>query len=162
MGSTGEVHLMKEIPLTKGKVALVDDEDYEPLMQYRWYASEGKSTFYAVRGSGTPSGKRATLLMHVVIMQMHGKHEQGRDVDHADHNGLNNTKANLECMTHRKNVEKRQDNTSGFPGVHWHKNKKRWYADAVVDGYRKHLGCFDDPQKAYEARLRYLHERGIA
>src|ERR1043165_2122866 len=85
--------MTREIPLTQGYVALVDDCDYEWLSQWKWCAhvAKGGRTAYAFRAKG--------IAMHRVIMNA----PEGMDVDHRDHNGLNNTRANLRICTHAEN-----------------------------------------------------------
>ena len=83
---------MKKIGLTQGKVVLVDDEDFEYLMQWNWSIN---AYGYAVRNSGG-----ATLFMHRDIM----KCKYGMDTDHIDHNPLNNQKQNLRVCTHKQNL----------------------------------------------------------
>lgn len=153
---------MREIQLTRGQIALVDDEDYEVLSQYKWFALKGKITYYAARNITVSPGKQTLLLMHVEIMKLHKLHKEGLDVDHADHNGLNNTKGNLDCMSHRKNLENNSKNTSGYPGVCWHKKRRKWYSMATINGRKKFLGSFDTPQEAHKARQLFLSERGVA
>jgi len=84
---------MKLIKLTQGKFAQVDDEDFEELNKFKWYAHRPKkgNTFYAVRHTRKPSGrgKQTTLQMHRVIMGVHNETVS----DHRDGDGLNNQKA---------------------------------------------------------------------
>jgi len=87
---------MKEIPLTKGKFALVDDEDYSWLSSKPWYARINKKTSYAQRH--LPSHK-GVIEMHRMIMNP----PQNLEVDHIDGNGLNNQRSNLRIVTHRQN-----------------------------------------------------------
>ncbi len=79
---------MKEIPLTLGKVAWVDDADFDRVSAYKWHAYRGGHTFYAIRNVMLPNGKRGTLSMHALIF---GK-KRGFEIDHRDGNGLNNRK----------------------------------------------------------------------
>ena len=86
---------MKEIPLTRGKFALVDDEDYEWLSQWKWYCS---TTGYAVRGC-----KNRILYMHREI----AKTKPGMLTDHINRNKLDNRKENLRFCSHRENMKNR-------------------------------------------------------
>ena len=91
---------MKEINLTQGKVALVDDEDYDYLMQWKWLISKSGNFIYAGRNVWMKKEhKYKMILMHRIIMNT----PQGLDVDHIDHNGLNNQKYNLRNCTNAEN-----------------------------------------------------------
>lgn len=79
---------MKTIPLTRGQVAQVDDADYEWLMQWKWYATPGRKTFYARHSSGK---RRIGVKMHRILVDA----REGELVDHRDGNGLNNQRHNL-------------------------------------------------------------------
>jgi hypothetical protein len=106
---------MKEIKLTQGKVALVDDEDFEYLNQWKWCAGEHGKTFY-VRRNGYINGKRRTIQMHWLIM---GDME-GKEIDHKDGNGLNNQRDNLRFGTHRQNGMncRKRGSKSKYKGVY--------------------------------------------
>jgi hypothetical protein len=101
---------MKRIPLTKGYEAIVDDEDYEYLMQWVWRAKcRAGETIYAV-------GRRWALGMHRVIIGA----GDGEEVDHINGNGLDNRKVNLRLCSraeNSRNRRKQKNNTSGFRGV---------------------------------------------
>jgi HNH endonuclease len=91
---------MKEIPLTRGYVAIVDDEDYERVMAIgRWQFKQGVSTIYARHGCSV-EGKDFQILLHRFIMDVTDRRVK---VDHRDHNGLNNQKSNLRVCTHQQN-----------------------------------------------------------
>lgn len=85
---------MKEIPLTQGKVALVDDEDCERLNQFKWYALKRPNTWYAVRNVWVEN-KRTAISMHREIMDA----SRGQEIDHKNGDGLYNLKVNLRFCT---------------------------------------------------------------
>ena len=93
---------MKLIPLTQGKFTQVDDEDYDYLMQWKWYALKSHQTYYAMR-YGKENGKEKRVIMHRVIM----KTPEELVVDHKDHDGLNNQKSNLRNCTAINNGKNR-------------------------------------------------------
>jgi hypothetical protein len=149
---------LKEIELTQGKCALVDDEDYERLSAFKWYAArdrrnEGKSTWYAAtklpRGLG---GGQTTLKMHRFLMDA----PPGMDVDHKDHNGLNNRRNNLRLCTRRQNSQnrvKQANSASWYKGVSWRKDRAKWHALIRVEGRLLHLGYYaseEDAGRAYD------------
>ena len=143
---------MIEIPLTQGQVALIDDEDYELVSQYKWYAQWNPDTqsFYAVTKIRKPDGTRDMLRMHRLVMNA----KKGEYVDHINHDTIDNQKENLRlcsCSENLYNQGKRSNNTSGCKGVSWHKRNKKWQALIRVSGKRIHLGLFATKEEAYTA-----------
>lgn len=141
---------MKEIPLTQGKVALVDDEDYSLVMQYKWHANRNYNTFYAAHNIYLrPNVRERRLVMHRLIMNPPG-HMQ---IDHINHNGLDNRKENLRVVTIRENSMNRVDKSStGYTGVV--RYGTRFNAHIRINGVYKSLGYFNTSQDASAA---YLH-----
>ena len=140
---------MKHINLTQGKIALVDDEEYEELSQHKWYAKRGTKTFYAARDTGSRHNRKR-LRMHRVIMGA----EDGQYIDHINRNGLDNRKANLRFATVSQNQHNRphpKNSTSGYKGISWHKIHKRWQAHITVKGQYYWLGSFTSKIEAVEA-----------
>ena len=121
---------MKTIPLTKGKVALVSDEDYPMLMQFKWYASlESRGTkWYAVRRQ-TIDGKRVKIRMHRFIMGLPPGKEDLRVVDHKNDNSLDNQRDNLEVIYQRENMER----SKGWKGSRTWKTTKEKENEQVQD-----------------------------
>lgn len=140
---------MKMIPLTQGKVAFVDDEDYEFLIAMgSWYAHCNRQNWY-VRGQ--INGK--IILMHRIIMERIKPGFQGQ-IDHKDMNGFNNQHYNLRIATKSQNaanVGLRQDNITGYKGVSWNSYHQKWKAQIQFQGTRSHLGYFDCKIKAAKA-----------
>ena len=88
--------------------------------------------------------------MHRII----AKAQDGMEVDHIDHDGLNNTRGNLRVCTRRQNLRNgvlRKVNSSGYKGVHKRKDRNKWQAQIRSDSGNKHLGYFDTPEEAYAA-----------
>ena len=140
---------MKEIELTRGCIALVDDEDFERLSKWKWRVVEYFRSKYALR-YGIKDGKSQTILMHRDIMEA-GK---GVCVDHKDKDGLNNQKENMRFSTVAQSQYGRRLNrnsTTGYKGVYWAKVKKRFIAQIYKNGERVHLGCFVEVIDAAEA-----------
>ena len=149
---------MKQIPLTQGKFALVDDADYEYLSQWKWRYISG----YAVRWDDSrPGRERGLISMHREVMHA----PDGMQVDHINGNGLDNRRENLRICTHAQNMQntgKHASNTSGFKGVFLDKTckSKTWRAQIRIPGHRISLGSFTDPEsaaRAYDAKARELH-----
>jgi len=139
---------MKEIKLTQGKIALVDDEDFERINQYKWCVKKYPKTFYAHRSGPTVNGKQKTIKMHHEIM---GKPLKGFETDHINGCGFDNQKKNLRFVTRRQNTQNKQNmnKSSRFPGVCWDKWAQKWKAQIVINGKRKHLGRFIHERKAF-------------
>ena len=147
---------VRRIPLTCGQFALVDAEDYYKLAKFQWYANgPTKTKFYAVRKC---NGKQ--VKMHRVIMNA----PDDLFVDHIDHNGLNNTRANLRLCSFAQNMRDVGSNvraTSRYKGVHWNKRMKRWAAAIQFEKKQYHLGYFKDETeaaKAYDKKASQLHK----
>lgn len=139
--------MSKEITLTQGKVAIVDDSDYEYLSQFKWFAHFDGANWYARRNTRHANGKRSAIIMHRAIMDA----PAGLEVDHIDGDGLNNQRSNLRLTTHQRNTlnqRVRRNNTSGYKGVSWHEHTQRWQARIASDGALLHLGIFDTPEEA--------------
>lgn len=137
---------MKEIQLTHGKVAIVDDDDFSELSKFKWRTQKGYKTLYAVRW-GRDNGSQHMVFMHRVILNA----PDGMEVDHKDGNGLNNMRENIRVASHAQNqanMSKHVDNKSGYKGVAWHRQNGKWRAEIRVKDQRIHLGLFDDPSDA--------------
>lgn len=145
---------MKEIELNHGKVAQVDDEDYERLNKHKWYAHEQCYTYYALR-----TRNKTNICMHREILSV----PLGMEMDHRDMNGLNNQKYNLRICTksqNQANIKPRRGSSSKFKGVS--KTRRKWKAEIQIRGQRIYLGRFEierDAALAYnDAAIRYFGE----
>lgn len=113
--------MSKEVQLSKGKVALVSDDDYEKVIKFKWYASqEGKGgvKWYAIRKIRR-DGRQVKIRMHRFIMGLPTGFEDSRIVHHIDCEGLNNQRHNLEIL------ETNQHNMLKEPG--WQRNSEEYY-----------------------------------
>lgn len=136
----------KEIPLTQGKVALVDIEDYDYLNQFKWRVCQSHSNLYALRHIKI-NKKQTTMKMHREIM----KPLKNIEIDHKNKDGLDNRKDNLRTCTSAQNKMNRgrtSINISGYKGVHWHKENKKWRARIGINKKCINLGCYNEKKKA--------------
>ena len=140
---------MKTIKLTQGQEAMVDDEDFEELSRYKWYAQKIRNVFYATRTT------QSKIRMHRFICNA----PKVLQVDHIDGNGLNNCRSNLRIVTNRQNSQNKHTKKSSiYPGVYWHKGAGKWLADISINGKKNHIGCFEVEVDAYNAYLKVLKE----
>lgn len=147
---------MREIPLTQGRVALVDDEDYEALVAMgSWCVQIAPYTAYAVRRDPSPDARAGKLL------RMHSVLTGWPLVDHRDGNGLNNQRQNLRPATKSQNLQNSRihgRNTSGYRGVsHDSDRAVAWHAYISIAGKRVSLGRYPTAIEAahvYDAAAR--------
>jgi len=141
---------MKEIPLTQGKVAIVDDEDYPLVSQYKWHADCQLGMWYAI------SGKHPQITMHRLILGL--QPGDGEGVDHVDRNGLNNRRSNIRIATRSQNMANTKKSSGGradfwglnskYKGVTRRNGSRKWYVQIQVNGKTIHLGSYDDEMVA--------------
>ena len=152
---------MKKIPLTRGYFAIVDDEDFEYLNQWKWLYSNG----YAARSQhvsfkdGVQVSKN--IQMHRVILNT----PDGLLVDHKNNNGLDNRKNNIRNCTYAENARNQKlskRSSTGFKGVSWKKSHEKFCANIKIGKKQIHLGLFAckiEAARAYnEAALKYHGE----
>lgn len=141
---------MKEIPLTQGKVALVDDEDFAWLSQWKWQFSAG----YAIHSTQYKSWH-----MHRMIANT----PDGMFTDHINGNPLDNRRCNLRICSQRQNLKNRKRNPNGssqYKGVGWNADRGLWESEITNDRKRWKLGTYRDEYAAalvYDAAARILH-----
>lgn len=145
--------MAKEIPLTNGMVALVDDSDYQSLCQYTWYAQKGRKTCYARR---IERGK--TIYMHQQIMG-----DNVQCIDHTNQDGLDNQRVNLRYATPEQQGANRglfRNNQAGYKGVSWYPLKNKYRAQINIEKRPCHIGWYStaiDAAKAYDAMAAELY-----
>ena len=148
---------MKEIMLSQGMVALVDDEDYDRLNKFKWHIRTSGNNISARRWVTQGNA----MLMHREIMGLDKDNKMV--VDHKDHNALNNQKSNLRVCTQQQNAfNKTPRGKSKYLGVFWSPKIKRWCVQIKIDGKPKHIGCFlkeneEDAARCYDEKAKSLH-----
>jgi len=130
---------MKEIQLTQGKVALVDDEDYDWINGFKWHY-----THFGYAGHRTDI--KTIVLMHRLILCA----PKGMEVDHKNRDKLDNRRDNIRLCTRGQNNANRgvSRGSSKYKGVFWETRSKRWRAEAAKDKVVYTVGRFRDEKEA--------------
>lgn len=144
---------MKEIKLTQGKVALVDDDDFERVSSIKWCADvKGGGTLCYARGYS--NGKMISMHQFITGNKM---------TDHRDGNGLNNIRSNLRSCTpseNQYNKGKCRNNTTGYKGVTFEPRRNKFKAAIRRGSNPINLGRFNtaiEAARAYDAKAREIH-----
>lgn len=143
---------MKTLPLTKGKVALVDNDNFEYLNQWKWRVqskNHNKNEFYVARS--IRGQKPNVVYLHRLIMNVTDSKIQ---VDHINGNSLDNRKQNLRIANssqNSRNIKPGKRNTSGYKGVSWSKKTKKWRAKIYCNKKYIHIGHFENKEDAAKA-----------
>jgi HNH endonuclease/AP2 domain len=141
---------MKQIPLTQGKFAIVDDADFEWLSQHKWYFLKARNGGYACRKIHLGNRKCRTVYMHAEIMGT----PAGKHTDHINGERLDNRRENLRICSASENCSNgkiSKNNSTGFKGVVFHAEKKKFMAQIHVQRKNKFLGYFTTAQEAHAA-----------
>lgn len=148
---------MKKIKLTQGKYALIDNEDFELVSQYKWMLDNNG---YATTWKYIPKYKNNRFTaMHKIILRYNKKLR----CDHKNENKLDNRKSNLRICTHGQNLQNRNkpiNNISGYKGVDFSKNLKKYRARICINYKIIHLGYFKTAKEAgisYNKAAKKLH-----
>lgn len=139
---------MRQISLSQGKFALVDDEDFDRVSQYKWYFNDG----YAMRYE---KGKR--IRMHRFILDA----PDGVEVDHRNRNKLDQRRENLRLCTgieNKRNLGIRKDNTSGYKNVYLDRSTGHWRSAIYVNGKPIHFGSFKEKRHAAMAHAMFVKD----
>jgi hypothetical protein len=148
---------VKQVQLTKGHVALVDDDDYAWLKCHGWVSTTTGGGRVRAGRWVREDGRRRFVYMYRQILEMHGLLPDGHEVDHLNGNTLDNRKANLRACTRSENLRNRSGSRlskTGAKGVSWNATNRNWNAQIGLNGRKKHLGTFsslEDAKAAYDA-----------
>lgn len=157
--------MSKTIQLTQGYETVVDDEDYDWLMEMGKWCSRphNKRLIYAAKGRRKDDPEKPkTIRMHRMVMNV----DPDVFVDHINNDGLDNRKENLRICSHRENLRNQRPQnrnaTSKYKGVGWHHGSKKWRAYIRINGKDLHLGVFSDELSAAiaydEAAHKYFND----
>lgn len=147
--------MAKEIPLSQGKYAVVDDGDFEWLTQWKWFFAKG----YANRtGSKGRKYRGKDIPMHRQILDA----PDGLQVDHINGDTLDNRRRNLRLVTSAQNHWNQapvRGITSKYKGVSWDKPRHKWTAHITCHYEQKNIGRFcseEEAARAYDQEARRL------
>jgi len=149
---------MKKINISTKKYpntfTIVDEENYVNLNQWKWYSH---ARGYVYRDT-QKNKKKTRIYMHRYIM----KPQKGMEIDHINHNPLDNRKSNLRICEQRQNSINRRSirGKSIYKGVYWHNQIKKWHSSIKGKNRKISLGCHEtqeDAAKAYNCAARILH-----
>jgi hypothetical protein len=135
------------IPLTQGQNAIVDAADFEWLNQWNWHAHWVPDTKSFVAGRDE---HRKSIYMHRFITNC----DPNKEVDHKDHNTLNNRRNNLRPCTHSQNTanaKKKRISAFPFKGINFYKRKNKWRVSIHFEKKRRYVGSFKTPEEAARA-----------
>jgi len=149
---------MKRIPLTQGRFAIVDDEDYDELTKHRWFfTGHGYAKRYVK--DGEPDARK-NLFMHRQILGL--RFGDKRVVDHINGDGLDNRRSNIRVSNQGTNCQRKVNvfckRPRRFRGTR--RSNGRYTADIRIDGYLQHLGVFDTEEEAayaYDRKAKEIH-----
>ena len=148
--------IMQLLPIKDGGFTLINDWIYDIVRQWTWRLDVDGYPRTAI----SINGKRCRTHLHHFVM---GKPFGLWEVDHKDHDKLNNLKSNLRWCTHRQNNYNRMAAVGGasvFKGVHWDARKNRWGVRLKMGGYRKRFGRYRteiEAALAYDAAAKEYH-----
>ncbi|MBN2591864.1 MAG: hypothetical protein JXA81_00045 [Sedimentisphaerales bacterium] len=154
-------YTFRRIPLSQGKYAIVDPDDHDRLSRHKWYVCKRDRTYYAIRGQWSPIlKKRLTISMHREVIDV----PDDLYVDHINHHGWDNRKANLRPATAADNARNARypkiNTTSKYRGVWYNRQTKKWRVTIVVNRRRKQLGYFRDEidaARAYDKAAKHYY-----
>ncbi len=151
------------VPLTQNKRTLIDMSDWEKVAPYQWHIlrnhrlKKHRAKLYVYGWINTPV--RRKVLLHRFLMV----EPKGLEIDHKDHDSLNNRRSNLRAATrsqNARNMRRNLDGSSRFLGVSRRRDCDRWQAQIKSDGYSIGLGLFkheEDAAYAYDKMARLIH-----
>ena len=153
---------MKQILLSQGQFALVDDEDFERVSQVKWHAwwNKGTKSFYACRNVKI-NGKRTSEYMHRFILGL--KTDNNKHIDRLNHNTLDNRKENMNIVTNRGNHHNMRNQSQYGPCIYYYRHKKNPFQVQVrVNGKSIYIGYFPTQEAAATARDEFNTTNGLS
>lgn len=142
--------MCKQVPLSQGKTALIDDEDYERVVLHKWCCDRNGYVVRKIFVSRDGKKQPRKIMLHRFILNA----PPGMDVDHINHDLLDNRRSNIRLATRSQNSANRPSksgSSSRYKGVVWHERVNPWRAKIAVNGKQQHLGYFATEEEAAHA-----------
>lgn len=131
-------------------MAVVDASDFVLINKFKWHVSLSNKGVPYASGWIKQNGKRVQMRMHKYLMAP----KKGQEIDHINHNTLDNRRSNLRICTRSENLKNRkQIRKDILTGAHWNKLNMNWNSSIAINGKKKHLGCFSTMEAAHKAFL---------
>jgi hypothetical protein len=150
---------MKKVPISNGKFAKVDDEDFELVSEFHWHM-DGAGYARTNVWSENKKPRMHRLILNDVDTELH--------IDHINGDKLDNRKINLRVLTCSQNAMNRgpqMNNSSGYKGVIFDRSRNKWRAEICVNKKRKYLGRYETAEEAAlaynQASIKYHGEFGF-
>ena len=121
-------------------IAIIDKEDIDRCKQHKWHIKESRNTDYAI----TTINENKKIFLHRYILNYTGN----LDIDHINHNGLDNRKENLRIISHAKNIANQYNDDNGICKV----KSGRYRVTICKNSKSIYIGTYDTFDKAYIVR----------
>ena len=140
--------MSRTILLTQGKVAVVDDSDYDAVSRFRWYTVKCKNILYAKTGcsyaSTYPNGHRKRWQAHMYLHRFILHPPRGLVIDHVNSNPLDCRRCNMRVCTQAQNTYHRRKTKrltrSQYIGIKWHSRDCVWETRIDCEYHSYYLG----------------------
>jgi hypothetical protein len=147
---------VREIGLSQGFVALVDEEDFVRVSEHGWYAARTRHYVYAVRREKVNGVYKTTSMHRFILGALPGEY-----IDHINHDTLDNRRSNLRRCLPSENMFNKVSTVgvSKYKGVVWDKQRGKWLARIGKEYKQYCLGYFvveEDAARAYNERAKEL------
>lgn len=139
------------------KSTFFDIKFLEKIKRYKWHCYKSKHTYYVITNIRKLNNKYTVLELHQLILPCKGVLMP----DHINRDGLNNRSSNLRRVTNRGNSENKRNNTTGYVGVIWDKEYKKFVARIRFNGKNVYLGGFNDPLQGVNVREKFKKENDL-
>ena len=127
-----------------GKI-IIDKEDFDKIRIYQWHIENSRPSIQYAQAS-IPKG---TIRLHKLIIP------SDFQIDHINHNGLDNRKCNLRICTNAENNRNKRferNPRSGYTGIRYNSKTGSYYVRIMVNKKEISLGAYKSIEEAIEVR----------